>query len=606
LSDNTLCIVEEGKKYMHLVTTALREFWPESGSIWLLSAGCLPLPEDLSSASPWEVKGIVQDPWDSQINASRAYKVIEGIYDRLLPALVYRMNLIHGTSYSDRYWRILLGVWLQAYVNVLYDRCQRLLYARAKLGAIETIGLDESCFIVPANTLEYIYEVTDDRYNLQIYTRLCKSLDFPLIEVRKPHTAPNPQKILQLQYGRIKNIFRNIQITSYGIAQKVIAPRAKIILNSSYHSRTFNLMLTIATGCKVWDFIDRRCAISQGSVVNLQMRNALRLDLNGISECEKVIAENLHIDVPKIFVEDYTSLCKSSAAIYMHLGPEVILSMNSWWFDEAFKHWAACCAERGTILVGGQHGGNYGVSRNHWAENHEKKIVDKYFTWGWPEIRNPKVVPTPASKLINIKKRPNKISGRRILFTGTAEARFNVGIRKDFANYLNWQHRFFRSVSPELTEEFRVRLHYADYGWGIKRRLEKAFPKLEYDIWNRPFRQSLHDCRLFVCDHLSTTYAEALASNVPTVLYWNEDAIPIRESANPIINELKTCRILHDTPESAAAWIGKVYPKLEDWWLLEQTQQTVLKFCSKHARTSKTPLRDWVLLLNRLLMKNES
>jgi putative transferase (TIGR04331 family) len=591
---------------MHLVTTALREFWPQSGSVLLLSPGCLPFPADLPSGSPWEVKGIVQDPWDSQNNAIRASKEIEVICDRLLPALAYRMNLIHGTSYSERYWRILLGIWLQSYVAVLYDRYNRLLNARAELGVFKTIGLDESCFIVPANTLEYVYEVTDDRYNLQIYTRLCNSLHIPLIEVRKPYAAPNPQKILQLQHCRFKNIYRNILITSYFMAQKVIASQAKVILRSSYHSRTFNLMLTLATGCKVWDFVDRPCTISVGSEVNSQMRNALRFFQDEASEFEKVIAEYLHLDVPKVYVENYESLSKYSTELYGGMRPKVIVSMNSWWFDEAFKHWAACCAEKGALLVGGQHGGNYGIDKNYWGENHEKKIVDKYFTWGWSEIRNPKVVPTAASKLINIKKRPNKISGRGILFTGTAQARFNVGIMKDFADYLNWQYRFFKSVSPNLIEEIRVRLHYADYGWGIKRRLEKAFPKLEYETWNRPFRQSLNGCRLLVCDHLSTTFAEALASNVPTVVFWNEDATPIRETANPFINELKNCRILHDTPESAAAWIDKVYSNLEDWWLLGQTQRTVLKFCSKYARTSETPLRDWVLLLNQLLMKNES
>jgi len=314
----------------------------------------------------------------------------------------------------------------------------------------------------------------------------------------------------------------------------------------------------------------------------------------------------LHMDMPKVYVENYKSLIKYSSDIYRGMRPKVIVSMNSWWFDEAFKHWAACCAEKGVLLVGGQHGGNYGIDKNHWGENHEKKIVDKYFTWGWSEIRNPKVVPTPASKLIDIKKRPNKISGKGILFTGTAEARFSVSIMKDFAEYLNWQYRFFRSISPNLIKEFRVRLHYADYGWGIKRRLEKAFPRLEYETWNRSFRRSLNDCRLLVCDHLSTTYAEALASNVPTVMFWNEAATPIRESANPFINELKNCRILHDTPEGAAAWIAKVYPRLEDWWLIDQTQQAVLKYCDEYARTSKTPLRDWVLLLKQLLMKNES
>ena len=42
------------------------------------------------------------------------------------------------------------------------------------------------------------------------------------------------------------------------------------------------------------------------------------------------------------------------------------------------------------------------------------------------------------------------------------------------------------------------------------------------------FFKSLSEKKLYVCDHFSTTYAEALAANVPTILFWNPEFNELR------------------------------------------------------------------------------
>ena len=49
-----------------------------------------------------------------------------------------------------------------------------------------------------------------------------------------------------------------------------------------------------------------------------------------------------------------------------------------------FKGWAGNQAEMNTPLVIGQHGGFYGMNMFSSFE-HDIKIADKYFSWGWDD-----------------------------------------------------------------------------------------------------------------------------------------------------------------------------------------------------------------------------
>jgi len=77
---------------------------------------------------------------------------------------------------------------------------------------------------------------------------------------------------------------------------------------------------------------------------------------------------------------------------------------------------------------------------------------------------------------------------------------------------------------------------------------------------------SLENCRLYVCDHLSTTFAEALAANKPTVLFCNPETNRLRLDAQPYFDLLRNSGILFDTPETAASAVAAVYGDVEAWW----------------------------------------
>ena len=124
-------------------------------------------------------------------------------------------------------------------------------------------------------------------------------------------------------------------------------------------------------------------------------------------------------------------------------------------------------------------------------------------------------------------------------------------------------------------------------------RLRDSCPNLEVETWDVPFQESLRSCRLYVCDHFSTTFAEALAANKPTILFWDPKANALRPEAQSFYDLLRAQGILFDTPEAAAVAVNRVYDDVEAWWNEPERQKALQLFCHQFARNTPDALALW-------------
>jgi putative transferase (TIGR04331 family) len=131
--------------------------------------------------------------------------------------------------------------------------------------------------------------------------------------------------------------------------------------------------------------------------------------------------------------------------------------------------------------------------------------------------------------------------------------------------------------------------------------MKDCIPEIQIELWEEPFQKSLENCRLYVCDHLSTTFAEALAANKPTVLFCNPQTNKLRPEAQPYFDLLRGCGILCDTPEAAASIVASVYDDVETWWGTPERQAAVRLFCARFARTSPDAISLWSNELLRMV-----
>lgn len=586
-----------GSNQIFLATTALEEFWDVSKPMVFLGDGC----RRYSRRSFWEPLGaaVVPSCWADHAKASEAYDDVNALYERLLPALSEAMNRVHGVNHGVRWWRIVLGPWLFWYLSVLYDRYSALRSATTHYPDFTTLGLSEESFVTPGDTREFVCSVNTDAYNLQLYTRILAVMGRKFPRKRREPSA-NPFFIREKRFGKssMKEMVKNLlKFLEY------LGDRGRpVTLKCHSFPRWAYLRLMLKSGGAIWPNSAKRM-VPPCLPRNDELRGMLgKLGALAESEFEAVALEVLPLEIPLCFLEGFGLVQESVKRHYASL-PKVIFSAYGWYFDEDFKAWAAAASEKGTVLMGAQHGGNYGVLKWLFPEQHEVTIADRFYSWGWDSSRHgAKIVTFAATKLIGRKVLPASNQKKGVLFVTTVAPRhlFQFPFTPDRSiKYLAWQRRFMGALPHDELNLLRVRPHNEDYGWDVVQRWSDEFPDVQLERWNVTFLKSLEECRLFVCDHISTTYTETLAANKPTILFWNAEPNELRAEAQPYFDLLRREGILYDSPEAAAEAVTRVYGDVEGWWNEPARQAAVKEFCHRFARTSLAAVDDWARELGR-------
>jgi putative transferase (TIGR04331 family) len=533
------------------------------------------------------------DPWADRGRLDAAALYAGELQERVLRALADGMGRLHGETHTERYWRLLLMPWLMVWVPALFERWTRVHAALAAFGEFDSVALAESQTIVPSDSLEASLLLKGDAYNLQVFGRILgylgcavREFDEPLFgdrrleagaDVRKPAIDRLAASMGRLHGGRVV-LVKNAQFPYTALLRLAVASGGKV--------------LPAASSPRV-----RPCAPDPS------LRRGLGALALGEELFERFLAEELPRAFPTCFVEGYAELRRAAAAFGSF--PSAVLTTNSWYYDEAFKVWSAAAAEGGTQLLGSQHGGNYGIDAKMPSEDHETTVTDGYYTWGWTrEGRHALSVPMPAPKLMGRPRLGADPSARGILFVGTAQSRYLLQFPYTFERfdaYLAWQVRFAAALAPAAAAELHVRSHHEDEGWGIRARWRHVLPGVTLESGEIPFAESLRCCRLFVCDHLSTTFAEALSADKPSVLFWDPAAHPERPEARDVMDGLRRAGILFDSPEDAAAAADQANADVVGWWTESERAAAVEAFRRHFARTDFHSVRKWETELRHVL-----
>jgi putative transferase (TIGR04331 family) len=570
-----------------LATTALEAFWDTSGPVVFLGPWCCLYRRK----EAWQALDatMLPGPFDGDSMALSGHIAVGAMYEAVLPVLAARMNALHGTGHDLRYWRIMLGPWLHVYLSVLHDRHAHIARALACHPDLRTVVLAEESYVVAESTHDFIERLHLDSFNLQFYSRILVVLGHRFPARALDEAPPRP---VTVEPGWKKRAVR--RGTTLWARVAATASRS-VLLKDSYFSKSVELGLIKGSGGRIspiWGPTARLSNCEPDSALRDRL-HGLELGSDALSHC---VAAMLPNDIPTCFVEGYDALCRAAHSEFP-LTPAVIFSANAWYYDEVFKAWAAGCQERGSKLLGSQHGDNYGALRCMPSEDHEMAIVDDYYTWGWERTGTAaRVKPMPAPKLAGRERRQADNRKEGVLWVSTMLPRYLVQfpwLPADFTVYLSWQARFAAALSQPVSAATRLRPHREDNGWDLANRLRDQVPELRIESWNIPFQDSVRGCRLYVCDHLSTTFLEALASNTPTLLFWDSRANVIRPEAREYYDLLRAHGILFDTPEAAAEAVNAIYSDVEAWWNEPARQRAVARFCHRFARTVPDALALW-------------
>ena len=262
---------------------------------------------------------------------------------------------------------------------------------------------------------------------------------------------------------------------------------------------------------------------------------------------------------------------------------------------------AAELKERGSKFVCIQHGGAYGSVRYNPCEVLERRASDEYWSWGWGKLaEGVRPMPNPKlSRLASGRVPLEKRNKRYIFFPGNLVPRYHYRTgsgptANQVVQYLEWQIGFLNKLRGDI----RVQLIFRPYpkqafGLSLRERLRDSVPDLNMDNQQDDYYSELLGASLVVCDMNQTSLLESLAANIPTIVFWDENLLELREEAEYYFQLLRDMGILYHSPSEAANAVNTIWPNVENWWQETEVQHARDTFVHHYARNSKEWIKEW-------------
>lgn len=584
---------------MFLVTTAVESTWNTARPILFLGEWC----KRFSRRDFWGDldNSVLPYHWSDREKFNLDYQYLGALYERYLAQFSDYLGRMHGVTSDIRYWRVVLGPWLRFFIDAAFDRYETVRTA-AECGQVsDTWVLPYRLeHWVPGNFNEFYRQFTDDPWNHVVFAECIEVLGLPFTklsshaELRPAIHAGTRQSRLKVLAGTVLGIYRRLLPPSLN--------RIAIIASNLPSDRLCRLQTALGQ----LPYPKGPNLSGPGNPVNASWRQALA-GCGGNSPFENFLGRLIAQWMPKSCVEDFADL-RDRALAEFPKQPRLIFTANAYQADDGFKLWAAEQCSRGVRLVIGQHGGNLGNAHHNQTEDHQVRISDVFASWGWGESKLPNIKPMPSLQL----SRPQVRFDERgdILLTLASLPRyyychFSFPVAGEFLDYIRDQIAFVERLDATVRERLRIRLNGDAFGWDISDRLRSSGLGGMIDYEGQTLRKRLDKSRLCITSYNATVYLETLAANFPTLAFWNPRHFDLRPEAEPLIACLRSVRILHETPESAASMLNSISQDVGAWWNSADVQAARMEFIRRYALVSDDWLEIWTSQL-KLVARDRS
>jgi putative transferase (TIGR04331 family) len=276
------------------------------------------------------------------------------VFQQVLEQVSSNLNEIHSVNYSNRYWNIFVGPWLQQFVDMVMIRLRDI----EKLDQIPPVDSETR----PSASLREF----NQRSKTSIFV---ESLHADVLAQLNTATCPTADKN-RPNNGTLRHIYE----------QKL----GRTYISATYLPRPSEVLLQFRFGRLPQLFKKSQFAVSK----NIHEHRILICKTSGSMtiNAQRILAL-LKKYMPSVYIEEFKSLQYSEKPWKSKNLPGVIFTANRHLYDDVFNYWAATASEHGSRLVFAQHGGNYGISEfPSFSERHENLVADRYITWGWDSM----------------------------------------------------------------------------------------------------------------------------------------------------------------------------------------------------------------------------
>jgi putative transferase (TIGR04331 family) len=564
-----------------LITTALEETWQDVGPILFLSEACCVYDR----REKWQKFDHIVVPfhWNDRSKLLRDYAYLDSLYERLLSFLSEELNAFHSVGFSERYWRILIGPWLAYFCQIIFERWEAIATAFEKFEINNTVILELSkADMIPSSMEDFVKKMQEDTWNHFIYGEILKVKLGNNKKVFKKAAPPAERSNDSIFEGSriIPKYSQKIKDTVRSFAYR----NNKIFICSSSLG-----VIDEAKLCLRFAQIPVRYSAVQPkkTSADMRIRDSFVLNVPYLNDFENFLVKNIPYQIPICFLEGYAILQEQISKLPWPKKPLLIFTSNILLHDTVAMTYAAYHMERCAKLMYAQHGGLYGQAEFMWAEEHELKISNRFFTWGWKDRINKKVTALGILKRDTHRPIYSSNAKKHLLLILPSSPRYTYRLDSS-VNYVNTnaiqsQIEFARSLPESISKGSLLIRLYGNDEWKQKEYWLDAIPNIMTNSGKNPIEKLIRNTRLIIYAYNSTGYLEYLSRNIPTIVFFNNREQSLRESALPFFEDLKNVGIFHNDALTAANHVSTIWDDVDHWWQSEKVQLARVKFCQEYA-----------------------
>jgi putative transferase (TIGR04331 family) len=495
----------------------------------------------------------------------------------IIPEYAKQFNKRYQTSYPVSYWSIILYPWLVTVIQILYDRqlMVRKFISKYRDEPLEVDLLNDKISFAISDTAALQGTVQHDPlFNHWLLSRIFEE-QIPSNWIANYSNEP---KSNNYAYVPRKSIKQRVSVFAKRFELLLIGNVSKVYGTNVLERLFFSLLLKVKAPVES----QPKKAMPDSSLVE-----KLQWDFNA-----KQIIDRL-LPSAKLKLTHLDGYKKAQGKIQIY--------SNDLYYNMESKLKAAIHRAQKGLIIPTQHGGyKYGIGYINAVINTIEVKKDFFFSWGWTDETDERVIPLPSPMLSKLLNRHKPRTNRIILVSSIANfygSRYNSWLPPDYIfDYRNEKRIFINT----LDDRYQEALYYKPYPEKRYSLRDITYFHKEYqglNIVHKTLKNQMLKCHLMVLDHPGTTLAMSMASNTPTVIYFKPQHFPQVGNVKLLFDEFEVLNIYHTSAESVTLFINEHYNRIPEWWSSKPVQQARLKFMDEYARANKRWFSQWVKVI---------
>ena len=581
----------------NLVTTNIEETWFNNEKMFFLGPWCKDFKneEKISQIDNFFHKHHWQNNNEKLLKDLR---YIKDLTNRLINYLKNDLKINQNLKLKEEFWKISTEYWLMSFITIAYDKWETLksFLNKDEKYVTKIISYNKNDFI-PSNLENYFRLRQSDIFNHYLFSEILKYLkdrenySIEIIDVEYNYL----DKISQKHFKKLDIFLDKIKlklINVFNVFYRHLYKNNKYCVFNRYQNSLENLKLNLSLNqfpiLYLYKDLGKRKNFTRESeklfTKNFEYKNDFESFLNSF----------LSQNIPFSFVEELKNYIKKIEKSYLPKNPSTIFVANI--VSNTFLSiYCGLKKSNSSKILFAQHGGSYGQHFFNPYEYFEKRVSDKYLTWGWDDKNDRIVSRFGYIKKYNDKK-INYQNNNNLLLIHRVQKKYITEIDPysssiDKSEYFFGHKNFLNTLNENLKEKVIIRYKAADY---MRQKLydKKNFPNLKIDEGETDIHELFKTSRVVVSQALQTTYLESLSLNIPTIVFTNHKSELFRDDFLPYLNKLKDNNIYFDNTIEAARHLNKNWENIDKWWKNKKTQEIVFEFTNKYIFKNKNKLQD--------------